>query len=72
MWWRNYSQSLSEKIKNEHISGSIVERFMQFVPVKCRLEGYRNILKLSCRPLAFTLSRTIFKKRPGINFPASL
>ena len=66
MWWRNYSHSFSLKIKNEHISGSIVVRFMQFVPIKCRLEDYRDILKLSCRPLAFTSSKAFLKKEKEV------
>ena len=36
------------------ISGSIVERFTQFVFIVCQVEGYRGILKLSCRPPVFT------------------
>ena len=73
MWWRNYSQTHSLKIKIEHFVGSIVEIFIQFVPIKRQVEGYRNILKLSCRPLAFTSYKAFFKnkKRPGTSFPAS-
>ena len=40
--------------KFEHISGSVVWSFMLFVLIVCHVEGYRNILKLSFRPLAFT------------------
>ena len=39
------------KIKIEHIIGSIVENFIQFVFIVCKVEGYRNILKYT---LAFT------------------
>ena len=28
--------------------------FIQFVFIECQVEGYQNILKLSCRPLTFT------------------
>ena len=28
--------------------------FIQLVFIVCQAEGYRNMLKLSCRPLAFT------------------
>ena len=41
-----------EKLK-QCISESIVESSIQFLSV-CQVEGYRNRLKLSCRPLAFT------------------
>ena len=40
---------------------------MQFVFIVCQVEDYRNILKLSCRPLAFTSYYTLLKnkKRSG-------
>ena len=44
----------SLKSKIEHISGSIALIFIQFAFIVCQVEGYRNILKVSCRPLAFT------------------
>ena len=52
--------------KVEHISGSVVQRIMQFVPIKCQGEEYRRILKLSCKSLAFTSCKSFFKnkKRP--------
>ena len=44
----------SKKLNIEQLtSGSIVERFIQFVAIVCQVEGYRNILKLSYRPLSF-------------------
>ena len=30
--------------------------FIQFVLIVCQVEVYQNILKLSCKPLAFTSS----------------
>ena len=33
---------------------------IQFVLIVCLLEGYRNILKLNCRALAFTLYKAFF------------
>ena len=38
-----------------------------------QVEGYRNILKLSCRPLAFTSYKAFLKnkKRSGTSLPAS-
>ena len=32
----------------------LVKIFVQFVFIVCQVEDYWNILKLSCRPLAFT------------------
>ena len=29
-------------------------KFIKFVIIVCKLEDYRNILKLACRPLDFT------------------
>ena len=42
----------SEKVK--HISGSVDLNFIQFVFIVWQVEAYRNTLKLSFRPLAFT------------------
>ena len=33
--------------------------FIQFVFIACQVEGYRNILKLSWKPLAFTSFKLI-------------
>ena len=41
------------KIKIEHISGSIVQSFTLSFYIVCQVEGYRNMLTLSCRTLAF-------------------
>ena len=48
---RNCSQTFLKKLKFDHISGSIVESFIQFVFKLCQVEGYPSILKLSCRSL---------------------
>ena len=50
---QNYYQTLFQKVKVKRISGSIVQSFIWLFFV-CQVEDYRNILKLSCRPLAFT------------------
>ena len=42
--------------KFEYISGSIVWSFIQFVLIVCQVGVYQNILKLTCKPLAFTSS----------------
>ena len=46
---------------------------MQFVLIACQAEGYLKMLKLSCRPLAFTSYKTFLKnkKSSGTSFPAS-
>ena len=44
--------SSPRKIKIEHISGLIVLSFIVFFMV-CKVECYRNILRLSCKPLPF-------------------
>ena len=53
----------SEKIEIAHISGSVVESFIQFVFIICQVEGYQNISKLSCRSLAFTSFKAFLKKK---------
>ena len=57
------SKTFFEKIKNEHISGTITWSFTQFFFIGCQVEGYGNILKLSCRPLAFTSCDAFFKTK---------
>ena len=49
-----FPKSYLKKIKIERICGSIVQSFIQLNLIVCQFEGYRNLLKLSCRPLAFT------------------
>ena len=66
MWWRNYSQTLFKKIKIEHISGSIFWSFIYFVFIVCQVEGYRNWLKLSRRPLAFISNKVFLKKEKEV------
>ena len=44
---------------------------MQLLFIVCQFEYYHNILKPSCRPLAFTLSKACFEKKIGLQ-PVSL
>ena len=37
--------------------------YVQFVFIVCQVEDYQNILKLSCRPLAFTSNKTFLKNK---------
>ena len=48
------------------------ESFMQSVFIVCHVKDYRNILKLSCRPPAFTSNKAFLKnkKRSGTSLPA--
>ena len=57
----------------EHISESISISLMQFVYIVFQVERYQNILKLSCRPLAFTSYKAFLKnkKRSRTSLPAS-
>ena len=73
MWWRNYYQTLFLEIKIQKISETIVKSHMQFVYIVCQFESCQNILKLSCRPLAFTSYKTFLKnkKRPRTSLPTS-
>ena len=68
-----YSQTLFEKVKIKHISGSVVLSFMQLVFIVCQVEGYRTILKISCRPLVFTSYKAYSKnkKRSETSLPTS-
>ena len=53
----------SKKIKIEHLSRSIAQSFMQIFFIACQIEDYRSILKLSCRPLAFTSHKACLKNK---------
>ena len=77
----NHTQNVEEKLfpdpflknKIEHISGSIVQSFVQFTFIISQDDDDRNILKLSSRPLAFTSYKVFLKnkKRSGTSLPAS-
>ena len=81
IFFKNHTQNVVEKlfpallqnVKIDHISGSIIDSFTQFVFIVCQVEGYRNMLKLSDRPIAFTSYKEFLKnkKRSGTGFPAS-
>ena len=45
---------------------------MKFILIICQIEGYRNILKLSCRSFAFTSYKAFLKtkKMSESAFPA--
>ena len=58
-----YYETLFYKIKIEHISESVVQSFIQFVFIVCQIDGYPKILKLSCRPLAFTSYKAFLKNK---------
>ena len=72
---KNHRQNVMEKLVPDlfwkiiinRISESIGQSFMQFVFIVCQVEGYRNKLKISCKPLAFTSYQASFnnKKRSG-------
>ena len=79
-FWKNHAQNVRKKLvpdrflknKIEHSYGSIVSSFIKFV-ILWQVEGYRNILKLSCGPLAFNSYQTFLKnkKRSGTSLLAS-
>ena len=55
--------SKKKKIKIKHISESVYYSFIQLVFIVCQVDDYQNILKLSCRPLAFTTYKAFLKKQ---------
>ena len=66
MSWRNYPQTLFQKIKIEHISGSIVYSFIQLISIACLFKGYRSIVNPNWIPLAFTLYKAFEKTKRGL------
>ena len=73
MGCRNYSKTVFKKIKVVQMSGSVVHNFIHFVFIAGQVGYYQNILKLSCRPLAFTSYKAFFKnkKRSRTSLPVS-
>ena len=66
------SKTFFYKIRIEHTSGSVVSSFTQLIFIVWQVEGYRNISKLSRRPLALTSYKAFFKnKGSGTSFSAS-
>ena len=76
--WRNYSQILFPDpfLKSQNCAYFLINSlsFIQFVFIVCQDDGYRNIFKLSRRPLAFTSYKTFLKNktRSGTSLHASL
>ena len=66
MWWKNHSQTLFKKIKLEHISGSIVSSFIQFVFIVWQVEDNQNTLKLSVDYLFLTHIKFFKKTKRGL------
>ena len=64
---------VSEKSKLSSSPDQACKVRLQLVSIVCQIEDYRNILKLSCRPLAFTLYKAFLKnkKRSETSLPAS-
>ena len=60
-------------LKNVNLAYLWINSLMLFVFIVCGVVGYRNILKLSCRPLAITSYKAFLqnKNRSGISLPAS-
>ena len=49
-----FRRPFSKKLKLRISLGSVALLFIWFVLIVCQVEDYQNILKLSCRPFAFT------------------
>ena len=61
------------KKSNLNVSLDQESKVIQFVFIVCQFEGYRYILKLSCRPLAFNSYKAFLrsKERSWTSLPAS-
>ena len=53
-------------MKIEYIFGSIDQSFRQFIFIVYQAEGYQNILKLGCIPLAFASYEAFLKKQKEV------
>ena len=58
-----YRTFLTTKTEVKNNLPQIMSAFFltQFAFIACHVEGYRNILKLSCRPLDFTSYKAFLK-----------
>ena len=63
------SRPFTKKIEIENIS--LDQSFIQLVFIVSQVEGYQNILKLSCKLLAITSYKAFLKnkKKSGANLP---
>ena len=62
MWWRDYSQTLFYKIKLRIFLDN--SQKIDTVCIYCMANsGLSKILKLSCRPLAFTSYKALLKNK---------
>ena len=68
MWWGNpFSRLFSKKSKLRiSLSGSIVQKLIQFVFVVCLVEGYRKILKLGWRLMTFFSYKAFTKNQKNV------
>ena len=59
--------------KKSNLSISFDRYFIRFVFIVLQAEDYPNILKISCRPLAFTSNKAFLKNKKwsGTSLPAS-
>ena len=74
---KNHLQNVVEKVFLNHFLKNQNWAYLWINILKCstvcfywmRVESYRKILKLSCRPLAFTSYKAFLKKRPAFFLP---
>ena len=72
IFFDNLIQNVVEKLVADHFLKSQNEDISQSkVFIVCQVEGNCNILKISCKPLAFTSYKTFLKnkKRSGTSLP---
>ena len=60
---KSYTKCCGETILRHFYQKSKFESCIQFVFIECQIEDYRNILKLSCRALAFASCRAFLKNK---------
>ena len=58
----------SRRLFSEKSNISPEQSLIQFVFIVCQAEGYRSILKLSCRPLAFKKQKEVWNWSPCLIF----
>ena len=63
---KSFTKCGGETIHRHFSKKSKLNISLEFVFIVCQVEGYRNILKLKCRPLAFTSHKVFFRKQKEI------
>ena len=70
MWWRDYFQTLFQKIKIENISGSTGEISVQFFAIVCPSQGLSKYIETMVRTTGFFSGKSFSKSKKNLELVA--